>query len=229
LTYWQSALSVTNIVSKGIAMSFLSNLNWRYATKKYDTAAKVPQEKLDQILEAIRMAPSSNGFQPYDVLVITNPAIREKLKPAAFNQPQITEASHLLVFAAWDNIHAGNLGKVFDAMETVRGKSEALDERRKSSIAGFAGKSAEENFHHAAQQAFIGLGFGLAAAAELKVDSTGMGGFSPPQFDEILGLKEKGLRSVALMALGYRDAANDWLVNLPKARRPKAEMFHEVK
>lgn len=210
-------------------MSFLSNLNWRYATKKYDAAAKVPQEKLDQILEAIRMAPSSNGFQPYEVLVVTNPAIREKLKPAAYNQPQITEASHLLVFAAWDNIHAGNLGKVFDAMASVRGASEALNERRKSSIAGFEGKDAEQNFNHAAQQAFIGLGFGLAAAAELKVDSTGMGGFNPAQFDEILGLKEKGLRSVAVLALGYRDAANDWLVNLPKARRPRAEMFHAVK
>lgn len=209
-------------------MSFLSNLNWRYATKKYDAAAKVSSEKLDQILEAIRMAPSSQGYQPYDVLVVTNPAIREKLKPAAFNQAQITDASHLLVFAAWDNIHAGNLGKVFDALAAARGASESLDENRKKAIAGFEGKSAEENYTHAAQQAFIGLGFGLAAAAELKVDSSPMGGFSPPQFDEILGLKEKGLRSVALLGLGYRDAANDWLVNLPKARRPRAEMFHEV-
>lgn len=209
-------------------MSFLSNLNWRYATKKYDAAAKVSSEKLDQILEAIRMAPSSQGYQPYDVLVVTNPAIREKLKPAAFNQAQITDASHLLVFAAWDNIHAGNLGKVFDALAAARGASESLDENRKKAIAGFEGKSAEENYTHAAQQAFIGLGFGLAAAAELKVDSSPMGGFSPPQFDEILGLKKKGLRSVALLGLGYRDAANDWLVNLPKARRPRAEMFHEV-
>lgn len=209
-------------------MSFLSNLNWRYATKKYDAASKVSSEKLDQILEAIRMAPSSQGYQPYDVLVVTNPAIREKLKPAAFNQAQITDASHLLVFAAWDNIHAGNLGKVFDALAAARGASESLDENRKKAIAGFEGKSAEENYTHAAQQAFIGLGFGLAAAAELKVDSSPMGGFSPPQFDEILGLKEKGLRSVALLGLGYRDAANDWLVNLPKARRPRAEMFHEV-
>ncbi len=210
-------------------MTFLSNLNWRYATKKYDASVKVPQEKLDQILEAIRMAPSSNGFQPYDVLVITNAAIREKLKPVAYSQPQITEASHLLVFAAWDNIHAGNLGKVFHNMEKVRGASEALKKSRKNSIAGFEGKDAEQNFIFAAQQAFIGLGFALAAAAELKVDSSPMGGFSPPQFDEILGLKQKGLRSVALLALGYRDAANDWLVNLPKTRRPKAEMFHEVK
>ncbi len=209
-------------------MSFLQNLNWRYATKKYDASAKVPQEKLEQILEAIRLAPSSNGFQPYDVLVVSNPAIREKLKVAAFNQPQLTEASVILVFAAWDNIHAKNLGKVFDTTATVRGDSDSLKERRNSSIAGFEAKTAEQNFVHAAQQAFIGLGFGLAAAAELNVDSTGMGGFNPAQFDEILGLKEKGLRSVAVMALGYRDASNDWLVNLKKVRRPKAEMIHQV-
>ncbi len=209
-------------------MSFLENLNWRYATKKYDAAAKVPQAKIDQILEAIRNAPTSNGFQPFDVVVVTNPAIREKLKAAAYNQPQLTEASVVLVFAAWSNINSANLGKVFDNFAKVRGNNEALAERRKSSIAGFENKTAEENFNHAAQQAFIGLGFGLAAAAELKVDSTPMGGFNPAQFDEILGLKEKGLRSVAILCLGQRASEGDWLQGLAKARRPAADMVHHV-
>ncbi len=210
-------------------MSFLNNLNWRYATKKYDTAAKLPQEKLDTILEAIRMAPSSNGFQPYDVLVVSNAAIREKLKAAGFGQPQFTEAAVVLVFAAWDNIHVGNLGKVFDNFAAIRGASESLTERRKSSLANFEGKSAQENFAHAAQQAFIGLGFGLAAAAELKVDSSPMGGFNPAQFDEILGLKAKGLRSVAVLCLGTRASEGDWLAGLKKVRRSRADMIHEVK
>jgi nitroreductase/dihydropteridine reductase len=210
-------------------MTLLTHLNWRYATKKYDPSKKVPQPAVDDILEAISLAPSSNGYQPYDVIVVTNPAVREKLKAAAFNQPQITEASHLLVFAAWDNITEKNLGKVFDHMAAVRGASESLAQRRKGAIEGFAAKDKEANFQFAAQQAFIGLGFGLAAAAELKVDSSPMGGFNPAAVDEILGLKEKGLRSVAILALGYRDAANDWLVNLKKVRRPKAEMFIEVK
>jgi nitroreductase / dihydropteridine reductase len=210
-------------------MSFLKNLNWRYATKKYDASAKVPQDKLDTILETIRMAPTSNGFQPFDVLVVTNPEVREKLKVAGYNQPQFTDASHVLVFAAWENINADNLGKVFDGFAAVRGQSESLTERRNSSIAGMEAKSAEENFNYAAQQAFIGLGFGLAAAAELKVDSTPMGGFNPTQFDEILGLKAKGLRSVAVLCLGERAAEGDWLVGLPKARRSHADMFHTVK
>jgi nitroreductase / dihydropteridine reductase len=210
-------------------MSFLKNLNWRYATKKYDANSKTPQDKLDAILETIRMAPTSNGFQPFDVLVVTNPEIREKLKAAGYGQPQFTEASHVLVFAAWDNIHAGNLGKVFDNFAAVRGASDSLAERRTSSIANMESKSAEENFNYAAQQAFIGLGFGLAAAAELKVDSTPMGGFKPAQFDEILGLKAKGLRSVAVLCLGDRAKEGDWLVGLEKARRSRAEMFHDVK
>ncbi|MDE2384919.1 MAG: NAD(P)H-dependent oxidoreductase [Alphaproteobacteria bacterium] len=210
-------------------MTLLSHLNWRYATKKYDPAKKVPQPVLDDILEAVSLAPSSNGYQPYDVLVVTNPAIREKLRAAAFNQPQVTDASHLVVFAAWDSITEDNLGKVFDRMAEVRGSSESLAERRKSALAGFAGKTAEQNFQFAAQQAFIGLGFGLAAAAELKVDATPMGGFDAKAFDDILGLKELGLRSVVIMTLGYRDASGDWLVGLKKVRRPKADMFIEVK
>lgn len=209
-------------------MTLLSHLNWRYATKKFNPTKKVPQAAVDDILEAISLAPTSSGYQPFDVLVVTNPAIREKLKAAAYNQPQITDASHLLVFAAWDNITEKNLGKVFDHMATIRGASDSLAERRKGAIAGFEAKSAEENFQHAAQQAFIGFGLGIAAAAELKVDATPMGGFNPAAFDEILGLKAKGLRSVAILALGYRDADNDWLVNLKKVRRPKAEMFHAV-
>ena len=114
-------------------------------------------------------------------------------------------------------------------MAEVRGASDRLTERRKRTIASFEAKTAEQNFNHAAQQAFIGLGFGLAAAAELKVDSSPMGGFDPAQFDEILGLKEKGgLRSVVILCLGTRAAEGDWLVGLKKVRRPKAEMFHAV-
>jgi nitroreductase/dihydropteridine reductase len=118
---------------------------------------------------------------------------------------------------------------MFDHRAAIRGASDSLAERRKGAIEGFAAKEKQANFQFAAQPAFIGLGFGLAAAAELKVDSSPMGGFNPAAFDEILGLKEMGPRSVAILALGYRDAANDWLVNLKKVRRPKAEMFIEVK
>src|SRR5664279_678633 len=100
-------------------MSFLSQLNWRYATKKYDTTAKLPQEKLDQILEAIRMAPSSSGYQPYDVMVISNPEIRAKLQKASSNA-QVSEASYLLVFAAWTSFTPARVNRYFDLMVDAR-------------------------------------------------------------------------------------------------------------
>ena len=208
-------------------MSFLSNLNWRYATKKYDVAKKLPQEKLDVILEAIRMAPSSSGFQPYDVMVISNPEIRAKLQQASSNA-QVSEASHLLVFAAWTSFSPTRVNRYFDLMIEARGASERTEQRRKKTLEEQAAGNAEEFFQSAARQAFIGLGFALAAAAELQVDSSPMGGFDAKAFDEILGLSEKGLRSVVIMGLGYRAAEGDWLVNLKKVRRAKLDMIKEV-
>jgi nitroreductase / dihydropteridine reductase len=209
-------------------MSFLSQLNWRYATKKYDMTAKLPQEKLDQILEAIRMAPSSSGYQPYDVMVISNPEIRAKLQKASSNA-QVSEASYLLVFAAWTSFTPARVNRYFDLMVDARGASERTEQRRKITLEEQAAANAEEFFQSAARQAFIGLGFALAAAAELQIDSSPMGGFDAKAFDEILDLREKGLRSVVMMGLGYRAVDGDWLVNLKKVRRPKASMFHEVK
>ncbi|MDP8996083.1 MAG: nitroreductase family protein [Pseudomonadota bacterium] len=209
-------------------MSVLANLNWRYATKKYDMAAKLAPEKLDQILEAIRMAPTSSGYQPFDVMVISNPEIRAKLQKASSNA-QVSEASHLLVFAAWTSFSPARVNRFFDLIVEARGARESTEQRRKKMLEAQAAGNAEEFFQSAAQQAFIGLGFALAAAAELQIDSSPMGGFDAKAFDEILGLSEKGLRSVVIMGLGYRAAEGDWLVGLKKVRRPKDEMFHFVK
>jgi nitroreductase/dihydropteridine reductase len=213
----------------GKTMSLLPDFNWRYATKRYDQSKKVSAEILDEVLEAIRMAPTSHGYQPFDVIVVSNAEVREKLRAASYNQPQITESSHVLVFAAWDTFSAEKLNQVFDAMAEARGASDKLEEQRASAIASYAGQPAEQQHQHAARQAFIGLGFGLAAAAHLRVDSSPMGGFNGAAYDEILGLKAKGLRSVVVMALGYRDEANDWLVKQAKVRRPIDKMVHWVK
>ncbi len=210
-------------------MTLLSNLNWRYATKKYDPTKKLSKESLDAILEAVRLAPTSSGLQPFEVLVVTDKAVREKLCAAGFDQPQFTEASQILVFAAWDNYTAERINKVFQHLHAERGTPPAsTDAYRENLVKTYTAKSAQENFEHAARQAYIALGMAVAAAAELKVDSTPMEGFDPAAFDQILGLKAKGLRTVAVVALGYRDAANDWLVNLKKVRRPKAELIKEV-
>jgi nitroreductase/dihydropteridine reductase len=207
----------------------ISNLNWRYATKKYNPGKVVAQDKVDIILEAIRLSATSSGLQPYEVLVVTNQALREQIKPHAWNQTQITDSSHLLVFAAWDNYTAERINQMFDLTNEIRGfKNEGWENYRAMLLNTYPQRDAETNFQHAARQAYIGLGSALIAAAELKVDSTPIEGFDPAKVDEILNLKQKSLRSVVLMPLGYRADEGDWLVNLTKVRRSREQFITEV-
>jgi nitroreductase len=211
-------------------MSLINQLQWRYATKKMDPTKVVPQEKLDQILEAIRLTASSSGLQPYEVLVITNKAIREQIKGIANNQSQVTDCSYLLVFAAWDNYTAKRINDAFDMTEEIRNfKNEAGIAYRQMLLKNYPARDPEVNFTHAAKQAYIGVGTALIAAADAQVDSTPMEGFNPGALDEILNLKEKGLRSVVMMPLGYRKADEDWLMNLKKVRRPKESFISWIK
>ena len=203
-------------------MSLIEKLQWRYATKKMDPTKSVPLEKVEKILEAIRLTASSSGLQPYEVLVITNKAIREKIKVIAWDQTQIVDSSYLLVFAAWDTYTADRINQSFDMTEKIRNfKSEAGDIYRQKLLSGYTARDAETNYTHAAKQAYIGLGTALIAAAYEEVDCTPMEGFDPVALDEILNLKAKGLRSVVMLPLGYRRADEDWLVNLKKVRKPK--------
>lgn len=210
--------------------NLIQKLKWRYATKKMNPAKAVPQEKVDRILEAIRLTATSSGLQPYEVLVVTNAEIREKIKAIGWNQAQITEGSHLLVFAAWDNYTAERINMMFDLTNDERGfKNEGWENYRNMLLSTYPARDAETNFQHAARQAYIGLGTALVAAAEEQVDSTPMEGFDPAALDEILGLRAKGLRSVVILPLGYREEDKDWLVNLKKVRRPIAKFVTEVK
>ena len=188
----------------------LETLQWRYATKKMDPTKTVPQDKVERILEAVRLTASSSGLHPYEVFVVTNPALREQIKPHAWNQSQVTDASHLLVFAAWDNYTAERINARFDLVNTVRGfKNEGWEAYRQQILATYPQRDAETNYQHAARQAYIGVGTALIAAAQEKVDSTPMEGFDPAKVDEILGLREKGLRSVVMLPLGYRADEGD--------------------
>lgn len=208
--------------------SLLEKLNWRYATKKMDPSKKVEPEKLELILEAIRMAPTSSGTQPFEVFVVKNPELREKIRAVGWDQAQITEASDLLVFAAWDNYSTDRIDGVVAQMEDERGKSEMLTGYFEKLKGMYLPRDAEVNYNHAARQAYIALGFALIAAAEAGVDSTPMEGFDPEQVDEILGLKEKGLRSVILLPVGYRQEDQDWLVNMKKVRKSKETLITEI-
>lgn len=205
--------------------TLIDKLKWRYATKKMNPALHVAQDKVDRILEAVRLTASSSGLQPYEVLVVNDPKLRERIREHAWNQAQVTEASHLLVFAAWDNYTAERINQMFDLVNAERGiKNEGWETYRQKLLSSYPQRSAEENYQHAARQAYIGLGTALIAAAEEQVDATPMEGFDPAKVDEILDLRARGLRSVLLLPLGYRQPEGDWLVNLKKVRRP-AQQF----
>ena len=204
-------------------MELLDKLNWRYATKAMN-GQKVPQGKIDNIIEAISLAPTSSGLQPFEVIVITNQEVKEKITPLAFNQSVVTDCSHLLVFAAWDTCTANRINKVYDHITDLRGPNEGLDNYRKRLLDNYPARDPEENFTHAAKQAYIAFSMAMVAAAAEGVDSTPMEGFNPPALDELLGLREKGLRSCVLLTLGYRDTEKDWLLNMQKVRKSKEDL-----
>ncbi|MBR9652615.1 NAD(P)H-dependent oxidoreductase [Thalassovita aquimarina] len=203
-------------------------LNWRYATKKMDPSKTVPDEKVDAILEAISLAPTSSGLQPFEVIVVKDPDTRAKLSAAAMGQQQLVEGSHVLVFAAWDNYSEERIDSVVAQMAEERGASEMLDDYYSRLKALYLPREERANFEHAVRQAYIALGIALTAAAFEEVDATPMEGFDPEAVDEILGLRARGLRSVLVVPLGYRQEDGDWLVNLKKVRRPRARFVTEV-
>lgn len=210
-------------------MNLIDTLKWRYATKKMN-GNKVPQEKLDYILEAARLAPSSSGLQPYKIFVISNPDLLEKIKAISWNQSQITDCSHLLVFAAWDGYSLDRITAVFNKTLAERGlPADTMDDYKKTLWGLYEPLSTEWHANHAARQAYISMGVAIVAAAEQKVDATPMEGFIPPEMDKLLGLEEQGLKSALLLPLGYRDEANDWLVNMKKVRTPMEEFVTEIK
>jgi len=211
------------------ASSLIERLNWRYATKKMDPARKVPADKLERIIEAARLAPTSSGLQPFELLVVTDPAVRARIQPIAWNQGQIVDSSHLLVFAAWDNYTAERINAMFDYTNEVRGfTNEGWENYRQQLLDAYPQRDPQVNFEHAARQAYIALSAALMASAYEGVDSTPMEGFDPNALDEILGLRARHLRSVAVLPLGYRLSEQDWLVNLPKVRRPRERFVTEV-
>ena len=206
-------------------MDLLQLLNWRYATKRMDGSV-VPEEKVNNILETIRLSASSMGLQPYTVLVIKDAVLRKKIRLIANNQPQIEECSHLLVFAVWDTISEKQVEAHIENIAKTRNVPIETQNEYKLRLLKIVKKnSKEQNFNWAARQVYIAFGTALIAAAAEQVDATPMEGFDNSELDKLLKLKELGLKSVTIMPLGYRDNETDWLVKFPKVRRDKNKLF----
>ncbi len=205
-------------------MSLLENLQWRHAVKAYDPTKKVAKEDLNRILEAARLAPTSSGLQPFRIISVENQELKEKMVTGALNPQVMKDCSHVLVFAAWDSYSEEKIDKVYDyhtdVRELPRGRFGRYTDQLKKM---YGAQTPDQHFAHTARQTYIALALAMAQAAELKIDSTPAEGFSNEVVDEILGLREMGLKSVSLLYLGYRDEERDWLSSMKKVRIPMEE------
>lgn len=209
--------------------TYLENLQWRYATKKFDPSKKLTQAQLDELLHATQLAASSYGLQPYKVYVVTNPAVREKIKEHAWGQPQVTDASHLIVFCAKRTIDEKYVDAYISLIAKTRGMSAAdLKSFRDMMVGMMKGRTPEMLASWMKCQAYIALGFLLSAAAHHRIDACPMEGFDPTHVDVDLGLIDKDLTAVTLCPVGFR-AADDAASSLKKVRLPKDDLFTFVK
>ena len=209
-------------------MDFPTVLHWRYAAKHFNGQV-VPAPKIDTILEAIRLTASSTGIQPYEIVVVSNHALKGRIHELACQQPQVVEGSHLLVFAAQQTIKEGDVDAYMQRIAQERQLSlEALAGFSDAIKGGLLPMSPEVFAQWAARQAYIALGNGLMAAAMEEVDTCAMEGFNPDALDELLNLRARNLRSVVVLAIGYRDAAKDFLATAKKVRKTRAELFTEI-
>ena len=206
-------------------MNLIESLEWRYATKKMN-GDKIPQDKLDRILQATKLAPSSYGLTPYNVIVVEDQKLKEELQGACYGQSQLTDSSAVLVFATWDDVTEDSVNIYINEIATQRGITiESLEGMAGMMKGSLSNMTQEQKISWAQRQAYIGLGFALTAAATEEVDSTPMEGFNPPAVDRILGLQEHGLVSVVVLPLGYRDSENDYLSNAKKVRWEDSKIF----
>ena len=206
-------------------MSIIKALQWRYAAKRMN-GEQVPDDKVKSILEAARLAPTSSGLQPFKMFVVTNPKLKERVKPLAFNQPQITECSHLVIFAGWDTYTIERFEDYFSHYENERELPKGFSDSYKTSVAKqLTSWSKERQQEHAAKQAYIAASFAMVEAAVLQVDATPMEGFAASELDKLMKFDQQGLKSVLLLPLGHRDAENDWQTDLKKVRKTEDSMI----
>lgn len=205
--------------------NLLESLNWRYAVKKYDATKKISSADLAILKEATKLSVSSMGLQPFKVIIVENPELRAKLAPAGYNQSGITEASQLFVFAVENNVGSKQIESYMENISETRGIPVESLKGFSDMIDGFiAGLDEEGRNNWSKKQAYLALSTLINTAASLKIDATPMEGFNPQQFDEILGLKELGLTTAVIAAVGYRHE-EDATQHYKKVRKSDKEFF----
>ena len=198
----------------------INELIWRYATKKFDPSKKITSSDLNTLLNVLRYTPSSYGMQPLKFLVVTNPDLRLELQKASFNQSQVSEASHLIVICAQIETSPNHIDEMTELISTTRSieieKLQGFNNYVKGALKNL---SEQDMLLWNSKQAYIALGMFLSNCARLRIDSTPMEGFEPDKYDEILSLKQKGLKAVLACPIGYR-SEEDHYSRLEKVRKP---------
>jgi len=207
---------------------FLASLEWRYATKAFDTR-KLPDATWAALEESLRLTPSSYGLQPWKFIVVNDPALRTKLRPVSWNQSQVTDASHLVVFARRTEVTETDVNEFFNQMVSERqADATKLEPYRQMMLGGVVkGKDAAAQKDWAARQLYIALGQLMGAAAAMAIDTCPLEGIDPDAYTEILGLKGTGYEVVVACAVGYR-SAEDKYAGMKKIRFPAARVISRV-
>lgn len=204
---------------------FIEQQNWRYATKKFDATKKISTSDLEILKEAIRLSTSSYGLQPYKVFIVENPEIREQLKPASWDQSQIVDASHLVVFANYTSLDESVIDNYIKRISKTREIAEenlkGYGDFMKSKILGL---TPAQQAVWTSKQTYLALGNLLNAAAELEIDVTPMEGFEPEKYNDILKLSEQNLNASLVATIGYRHE-EDANQHVKKVRKSKEELF----
>ncbi len=209
-------------------MNSLQSLNWRYATKKFDANRSLTDAQINQLLEAGNLAASSYGLQPYKLVVIQNQNLQDQLVAHSYNQHQVADASHVIVIAVRTDVDANYISAFSARMEQERGLDAGMLDPYKGMMLGTIGQLSQEDLYQwAAKQAYIVLGTMISAAAQMEIDSCPMEGFVPDQYDQLLDLESKNLRSVLVLPVGYR-SEDDAAQHQKKIRMPLEEIVVRV-
>ena len=209
--------------------SLLTQLNWRYATKKFDPSKKIAADVWSALEQSLILTPSSFGLQPWKFIVITDIAVRQKLVPVSWDQTQPADCSHHVVFAVRKAVGEAEVDHFIDSIVAVRGVQKESLKGYRDIMAGFAGKAAKEGWlrEWGIRQLYIALGNFMTSAAVLGVDTCPMEGISPADYDKILGLEGTEFETVVACAAGYR-STDDKYATTPKVRFPASEIIRHI-
>lgn len=206
----------------------IEKLQWRYATKKFDSSKTLSEEKLETLKEAFNLTATSFGLQPLKLVVISNSELKEKLMPFTYNQPQVRDASHVLILCIERKINKNFIVEHFKRVEGTRNTPRTiLEPFERSLIASFTEKNGAEIRDWMINQLYLTLGALLTVCAVEKIDACPMEGFQPEKYDKFLGLDEMGLESIIVLPVGYRDES-DFFINLKKVRRGVNELVIDM-